>query len=192
MSDHDKYLLLIQFHVWDFSFNFTRPPSTSHDILYYVLLSANLKRWEPTNHALSQLTRFVSAAKKKNPVYSLFLCAKTLHCCPNLSQTHNWATLLYWVTCFFIITNVGAVVLILINPKLHVLPPTNTVYSCLSQNYSIQPFLRRTQSLWPFVLSMNKWPWARVPETSWCSIGFILWSYITSSLDCALLIRSNL
>lgn len=71
--------------------------SRSDDVLYFSYYQQILWRTK-SNHALIHLIRFVFAAK---PWYGSFLCAKEPH-------RYHWGTLLYWVTCFFIIMNVGS------------------------------------------------------------------------------------
>ncbi len=81
-----------------------------------------------------------------NTIISIVLCAIELHCC--LLKTHHWATLLYWVTCFFITMNTNTVVYfesfphpavrnthcqMCVNPPMKIVPNKCTIYSCLSK-----------------------------------------------------------
>ncbi len=85
------------------------------EILFFFKLSTNATKIQKPTTNLSLKTVFVKVS------YVLSLCAIELHCCltRKLLKTHQWATLLHWLTCSFITTNTHC--------SLYWLKPTYTV-----------------------------------------------------------------
>ena len=64
--------------------------------VFFFFLTNLLKRLKPTvNVSINKYSVFIKAWCIS------FLCASGLHWCPKTIKTHQWATLLHWVTCYF-------------------------------------------------------------------------------------------